>query len=466
MPFRPKTAPRGQPPRIDADHTEAPDLPLEELGLTAVWVVFAGLWTVFTEAILDWLGGDPIDSPALAVMTGLNFTLTSGLLLYAVLRRSFGRRRKAVEASRVNHERFRAVALATTDAIWDWDLAAKSVWRSDGFMQLFGYGEEELAASIDGWRERLHPEDRDRVFQGIQDVIDAGGRVWSGEYRVRRKDGTYADVLDRTHVLRDPEGRPIRIVGGISDVSERRRAEAALAASREQLRALSARLRSLREEERTRLAREIHDELGQLLTVLKINLDWLERRIGEREGAPELNPWLERVVEAGELTDATLASVRKIATELRPAALDTLGLPEALQQEASRFRERTGIPCRIELPEEPPKLSPVASTAVFRIFQEALTNVARHAQATGIRARLSAANDRVLFDIEDDGKGVDPARTADTRSLGLLGMRERAAVLGGDLVVERASPAGGTRVTLRLPLDADEPETRGRPISP
>lgn len=458
MSFRLNTSPRSQPPRIDAETTEARDLPLEEMGLTALWVLFAAIWTVFAEAILDRLEGDPVDSPALAVMTGLNFTLTSGLLLYAVLRRSFRKRRKAVEASRVNHERFKAVALATTDAIWDWDVATQTVWRSDGFRKLFGYTEQDLASGLEGWLDRLHPSDKDRVVQGIQKTIDTGEAVWAGEYRLRRNDGTFADVLDRTHILRDQAGRPIRIVGGISDLSERRRAETALATSREQLRALSARLRSTREEERTRVAREIHDELGQMLTVLKIHLDWLERRIGEQESRPELNAWLERVVEAGEMIEATLASVRRIATELRPEALDTLGLAETLKQEATRFQERTGITCHIELPENPPKLSPDAATAVFRIFQEALTNVARHAQAGSVRVQLRESEGQHVLVIEDDGKGMDLTRTADTRSLGLLGMRERAAVLGGELTVERANPTGGTRVTLRLPANANDTE--------
>jgi PAS domain S-box-containing protein len=321
--------------------------------------------------------------------------------------------------------------------------------------KLFGYPPEEVSSKVEWWVERLHPEDKDRVLAAIQEAGQHSGRAWSGCYRFRRKDGSYATVLDRGFILNDAADKPVRIVGGISDVTEQRHAEQALESSRRQLRALTARLQSVREKERARVSREIHDELGQVLTALKINLDWLERKLGVRDNDPSLNPLLDRVVESAEITDTAITSVQRIASALRPYSLDNLGLATALEHEAQRFQKRTSIVCQVKLPEGVLDLSPEAATTIFRIFQEALTNVARHAQATEVRAALRAEDQHVILVIEDNGRGIPPEALAHKKSLGLLGMRERAAVLGGEVAVAPLQPKG-TGVTVRLPRAAND----------
>jgi len=286
-------------------------------------------------------------------------------------------------------------------------------------------------------------------------VLESGGRNWAGHYRFRRHDGTYASVLDRGYIIHDAAGRPVRVVGGISDISERRRAEEALDSSRRQLRALTARLQAGREEERAKVAREIHDELGQVLTAIKMNLDWLERNLGGIEDGPRLNPFLERVLESAEMTDSAIKNVQRIATELRPDSLDNLGLAEALQQEANRFQQRGGAACELQLTPEPLNLPSQVATTVFRVFQEALTNVARHSKATSVRIALEANAEQVVLQVEDNGQGIPHEATADSRSLGLLGMQERASVLGGEVTISPVLPHG-TRVSLRLPRTASD----------
>jgi PAS domain S-box-containing protein len=450
------------PEKIESEQVRIKELPFEEIGITAAYILVAGLWCVFSDDIFDWLLGAPLNSPALQTLKGINFVTTTGLLLYFVLRRSARNRRLAQEASRLSQERFESVALATTEAIWDWNLETNTIWWSEGIQKLFGYRPEDVSTKVDWWLERLHPEDKDRVMRTIRRATDSSGRTWGGYYRFRRQDGSYASVLDHGYILRNADGKPARLVGGIRDITERRKAEEALKNSRRQLRALSARLQSAREEERANVAREIHDELGQMLTALKLNLDWLERKIEEREHDRSLNPLLDRVVECGEMIESAIHTMQRIATDLRPGVLDHLGLAAALREEAHRFQKRSGVACEVHLPTDRVGLPREAATAIFRIFQEALTNVARHAQATAVRVTLETNGQWVTLSIEDNGRGIRPDDVADSRSLGLLGMRERAAVLGGEVAVEPVTPHG-SRVTLRLPRMAEAADLWAEP---
>ncbi len=235
----------------------------------------------------------------------------------------------------------------------------------------------------------------------------------------------------------------------LRDITRRKQTEGELRSSREQLRALAARLQAVREEERTRVAREIHDELGQMLTALKMDLRCIEQDL-ERIEDPRLNPVLDKAVGATDLTDSLAKSVQRIAAELRPGILDRLGLITALAYEAEQFQQRTGVACHLETPREEPALPAESVTAVFRIFQEAMTNIARHAAATEVRIQLAFQPDALTLEIRDNGKGIQPAELLSTTSLGVLGMKERARQLGGD-VVFRAGSSGGTVVCLQLP---------------
>ena len=227
------------------------------------------------------------------------------------------------------------------------------------------------------------------------------------------------------------------------------RAEAAVRDSNQQLQLLAARLQSLQEEERTRIAREIHDELGQLLTGLKMEYRGMEQDL-EKLDNPRLNPILDRAVAASEITDALARSVQRIATQLRPGILDRLGLVQALVHEAERFQQRTGIACRFQPPEPEPQLPPKLATAVFRICQEALTNVARHANASEVEITFQSRPGLLTMEIRDDGKGLQASDLAYNKALGLLGMQERARQLGGEISFQPGHTRG-TVVALRIP---------------
>ena len=214
--------------------------------------------------------------------------------------------------------------------------------------------------------------------------------------------------------------------------------------SEEKLRRLAAHLISVREEERAHIAREIHDELGQVLTGLKMEVTWLAKRLKEK-------PLVEKTDSMCKLIDTTVQTVRKIATGLRPEMLDDMGLVAAVAWQAKEFQKRTGIRCRTKLPPESVKLDVDVSTTMFRIFQEILTNVARHSRATRVDMELTITEERVALEVVDNGVGIADAELNGKKSLGLLGMHERALLFGGEVKIT-GTPGHGTRVSVSIPI--------------
>jgi PAS domain S-box-containing protein len=274
----------------------------------------------------------------------------------------------------------------------------------------------------------------------------AAQRNCRGEIRLQSRKGAPLSVHLSLNPLRLDSTRAVCLIA--SDLSETKRAEQELRASGEQLRNLTAHLQSVREEERARISREVHDELGQSLTAVKMDLAWLAGRLPQRDG-----PMLKRIRSTQQLADSIIQSIRRISTELRPAVLD-LGLAAAVEWQVQEFEARSGIRCKVRLLTRQVVASN-ASTAMFRIFQETLTNVARHAKATRAEVVLQKQRDRLVLLIHDNGRGFDQADPSLSKSLGLLGMRERAAILGGRVSISSA-PGKGTTVTAWIPLPSPE----------
>jgi len=226
-----------------------------------------------------------------------------------------------------------------------------------------------------------------------------------------------------------------------------RRAEEQLRESHEQLRALSTYLQTVREEERTRIAREVHDGLGQALTGCKLDVSWIAGKLPR-----EQRSLLEKTKALASHIDSTIQMVRRIATELRPGILDHLGLTAALEWQANEFQTRTGIKCDVQSEISELTLEPDVNTAFFRIFQETLTNVIRHAGATHVTVYLKERDGRIMLEVRDNGRGISKAEIFNTKSMGLLNMRERAALLGGDFKISRISGGKGTKVCVSIPL--------------
>ena len=310
----------------------------------------------------------------------------------------------------------------------------------------------------------IHPEDVPRVMKKWL-VAMAAGESSEDEMRLRRADGDYRWFLVRTVPLFDEQGRIVKWYGTSTDIEDRKRAEEKLKqsvtdlehaeddlkATSEQLRALSASLQSAREEEGIRIAREIHDELGGTLTTLRWELESVKKTLSEPGKMLAIADLKEKLTGMLGLSDTMINIVRRIASDLRPVVLDVLGLEEAIEWQAQQFQDRTGIVVHCESAGACRDLNPVQSTAVFRIFQEALTNVLRHARATRVDVTVVEDTGVFVLMIGDNGRGITEHERIGELSIGLLGMRERAALIGGQIDVNGVE-GEGTTVTLRLPV--------------
>lgn len=364
-------------------------------------------------------------------------------------------RHRMEAALRENERKYRELVQNANSIILRWDRQGRVTFLNEFGQSFFGYSESDLIGrhvvgsivpEVDSTGEALgalmdelcrHPE---RFAQNCNENVRANGeRVW---------------VEWTNKVVYDPEGNVLEVLSIGTDITARRRAEEALKESEFQLRALAARLQIIREEERTRIAREVHDVLGQLLTGLKMDLSWLERRLGRLTDVPLRDMVTEKITASNRLADTMIETVQRIATELRPSILDNLGLPEAIQFETRQFQHRTQIECELgELPHGL-KLDAEVATGVFRIFQEVLTNVARHARATWVRIRFQHQPGALRLEVRDNGRGITKAELRGVKSLGLLGMRERAMGLGGRLRIGGRG-GKGTVVVLVVPLPGE-----------
>jgi PAS domain S-box-containing protein len=295
----------------------------------------------------------------------------------------------------------------------------------------------------------VHPDDLPRVIEKwLGDM--AAGEPSEDEMRLRHADGEYRWFLVRTVPLRDQLGTIVKWFGTSTEIEDRKNAERALQRSLEELRALAARLQSVREEERTRVAREIHDELGYALAAIKLEFTALLRDLPVEE-----RPVGQRSQSILKLVDGAIESIQRIATDLRPGILDDLGLVDAVEWVAEEFQTRTGTKVQLALPEVDLAIDRERATAIFRILQEALTNVAQHANATQVSVRLAEEAGMLTLEIQDNGRGITAEELSASDSLGILGMRERSLLLGGELVVSGV-PACGTTVTVRIPVGTQE----------
>lgn len=346
---------------------------------------------------------------------------------------------------RVN-EQLTALVHASPTGIAILDANGKCLLWNPAAEHIFGWRADEAVGHPLPTVGPTHLNEHRRLCERV-----LSGDAFSDMEIVRQhKDGRELDISLSTAPLRDEQGHICGLIGLMTDISERKRSAMELQLAYEQLRALSQRVNSVREEESARIAREIHDELGQALTAAKLDLVWVASRLEKSAAAAIRTKIHERLVALTQSIEAIIHAVREIATALRPRILDELGLVAAIEWLGHDFETRTGIRSHCSLPPHGLSLGSGQATALFRICQEALTNVVRHAHATHVHLYVARMDHEVTLEVIDDGCGISDQALANARSLGLAGMRERAQQWGGTMSIRRTSEKGTTLI-VRMP---------------
>ncbi len=324
---------------------------------------------------------------------------------------------------------------------WDENHETGEIYWSEEFRRIFGVDLDEKIGQGRFW-DFVHPDDLDwmkkRWIQAEKEMVP-----YQGVFRILLKDGTVKYINETAEFIQNADGKLLKSMGTIHDETQVREYQ-------DQLRKLSSHLQNLQEEERGRIAREIHDELGQNLTSINMDIEYLKNR--GKDGADE--KILSRLKSLGRLVDHTIQTTRRISQELRPSILDDLGLKSAIEWQVSQFKNRSNLKYHVNIPEDE-DFSKEQSTAIFRITQEALTNIARHADASEVDVQLQLNSSTINLEIKDNGKGFSENGTKAKTHFGIFGMKERASMLGGSLSIF-STPKKGTRVNLELPLKNKE----------
>lgn len=420
--------------------------------IALLYAVFGCLWILVSDRLVAWFVADPVTASRVQTVKGWAFVLVSAAVVYGLVRREQGRReaaRQRLETARSLHER---VLAGISDAVLVIDVEHRTIVDCNrAAVEMFGYGREEL---VDASTAIVHANrEQYERFAAEGDPVLARGEPFRTEWKLQRQDGEIFHTEQVVSLLTDGRtGEAEYAVSVVRDVSSRVEYESKLEEShrrlqesRDLLRRYAEHLTRAREQERTDIAREMHDELGQALTGLKMQLARVRRRLagGEQVAAADLDPSIDLVHE-------TVDRVRELSSSLRPTALDQLGLREGLEWLTEQFADRSGIEVSYEVGRVDLDLGAEASTHVYRVVQEALTNVARHAEADRARVVVDDEEDVLVVRVLDDGVGLGGASIRSLHSHGLLGMQERAHLVGGELDV-RDRVEGGTEVRLRVP---------------
>jgi PAS domain S-box-containing protein len=350
-------------------------------------------------------------------------------------------RKRAADALHESEEKFRQIAENIREVFWMTTPAMEELlYVSPAYENIWGRSLESLRHRPRSFMDAICDEDRDEVAGIIEGRRKEGIEV---EYRIVRPDGSMRWIRDRGFPVRDESGKVYRIAGIAEDITERRLADEAIRVTAKKLQALTRRLVELQEKERREIARELHDQVGQTLTAMRIDMDLIGTRLDERD-----DPLIRaRNDDCLQLIESVFKAVGNLMYELRPPMLDDYGLVASLQWYAQQFTARTSIRAEIR-GVEGWRCCPEVEITLFRIAQEALNNVARHSQAKNVRIELRGTVEEAVLTIEDDGRGFDPDRVKKT-GYGLATMRERAKAVGGTFEAS-SEERRGTRITVKL----------------
>lgn len=377
-------------------------------------------------------------------------------LLFTAFIRDITEQQRAAESLRNSEARLTDAQRIAGVGSWEWDMTSDITWSDENY-RIFGYVPHSVVPSYDLFLDALHPDDRAPVTEALQRTLNDNA-PYDLTCRIVRPSGEQRYLRCRGEVTRDKTGTPLRMAGTVEDVTERTEVEARLRNAYKQLQDMTRHTAKAEENERRRIAREIHDELGQLLTAMRFQLTALKKSQDTSSAEKKVENRTARLNDLLDLSHTMLSQVRQLSASLRPAMLDDLGLIPAVQAHAQQFEVRTGIACDVVVEETLAErtFDEATSSSVFRIVQELLTNVLRHARAMAVTITFAHDGPQLVVTVEDNGTGISTADSTRHDSYGLKGISERAALLGGTFAIG-PSPAEGTVATLRIPLSVLSP---------
>jgi len=359
-------------------------------------------------------------------------------------------RKKAEEALKESEEKLKLSMKSAREGMWEWDFTTDQAYFDDVCLQMLGYRPGEIQKKGEWWWTQWHPDDVAPAKKAVKDYLEGHAENYSVEFRLRNKSGKHVWISSNGVVLRkDKNNKPLYMIGIHQDITERKKAEDALRKSQEDLRNLAAHLQSVREDERKSVAREIHDDVGQNLAALKMDMYMLEKKLPR-----EQKPLIDRMKTMMELTDSTVQTVRRIHEELRPTLLDGLGFVEAIKSYKKEFEDKSEVTCELHIEPESIDLSEERSLAFFRILQESMTNVRLHAGATKVKVSVREKDGKLELIVKDNGIGIVEDQLSKSDSFGLIGIREQVDFLKGEVQI-KGMPGKGTTLTLIIPLKTE-----------
>ena len=360
----------------------------------------------------------------------------------------------AEEALRKSEERLSLALSASRMGVWEWEVESNAIYWSPECFAIFAL--ESFTGTLESFTNSIHPEDVTSVMDAAEKTL-AEGTDFMVEFRILRPDGEVRWLSDHGRPRYDSGGKALRLAGTVQDITDRKRSEDGLNRLHEKMSDLSAHLETVREQERLAISREIHDEIGQTLTALKLDLSWVNHRID-----PFNCELAERLAEMRANLDYLIAKAQQITAELRPPLLDNLGLAAAVEWQVREFKRRSGLDCHCITPKSIESIDGNTATAVMRILLEALTNTLRHAHATQVQVCLSCSAQTLELEVFDNGSGITAEEAASASAYGVMGMQERARLCHGELEIV-GTPGKGTSVCLSIPLETGRPAAAEEP---
>ena len=398
------------------------------LKLALAFLLFGVTWIMVTDFVSEDLAkGNSILFKNLQHFKGIFFIVISALLVYFLSKRLYEHIDKANKKKEEALKRYNVLGMATNDAIWDLNLKTNECYTNRTLQELFGYTQDELWDNHSWWENNLHPDDKDRVIAIMDSKLESGGTVWQDEYRFRCKDGTYKHVFDRGFIMRDKHGNPYRLIGAMQDVTAQRALQEQLTTQKLKYKTeLAQGVIRAQESERKKLGEELHDNINQLLGVVKLYLD-------QAQADPSMKDALLR--QSSVYLMQAIEEIRNISKSLMPPTLKDIGLLDSIE-ELIRSITTTGK-LEIDFQTEhfnDENLSDEIQLLIYRILQEQFNNILRHAKAKKVLVKLKCDHDIVTISIKDDGRGADP--TVKSEGIGLNNIRSRLEVYNGNMKVE------------------------------